>query len=113
MERMFYDMQTTTAPQAQQPALDGLLADLTSVTDRLVTAVCATGADQVRMATAGAVLAATDRLTAGVVEVLARVSHRGVIADEGITAGTWLRTFGDRTVADERMLRHAAAGTPG
>jgi hypothetical protein len=67
---------------------------------------CVTGAG------AGAVLA-TDRLTAGVVEVLARVSHRGVIADEGITAGTWLRTFGDRTVADERMLRHAAAGTPG
>jgi Domain of unknown function (DUF222) len=65
-------------------------------------------AGEVRMAVAGAVLSATDRLTAGVVEVLARVSHHGVIADEGLTSGTWLRTFGDRTVADERMLANTA-----
>jgi hypothetical protein len=96
-------MQTTIAPPQ---ALDGILTDLAGVTDRLVAAVCAGG--EVRMATAGAVLAATDRLTAGVVEVLSNVSHRGVIADEGITAGTWLRTFGDRTVADERMLANTA-----
>jgi hypothetical protein len=62
-------------------ALDGLLVDLAVVTDRLVTALCSAEEGDVRMATTGALLAATDRLTAGVVEVLSKVSHRGVIAE--------------------------------
>jgi hypothetical protein len=102
-------MQKTTETLQEQPtAMTGILADLAAVTDRLVAAVCSAGDGDVRMATAGAVLAATDRLTAGVVEVLSRVSHRGVMADEGLTTGTWLMTLGQRTVADERMLAATA-----
>jgi hypothetical protein len=94
-------METTTArPAATAPATDpaqdaitSVLADLAAVADRVVTAVTAADSGQVRMATAGSILASTDRLTAGVVAVLSSVSHRGVIADEGISAEAWLRTF--------------------
>jgi hypothetical protein len=97
-------MTTTTAPPQTAPALNQILVELAGVTDRLMTAVCAASESDVRMATAGAVLAATDRLTASAVEVLSKVSHRGVIDDEGLSTSTWLMTFGQRTVADERML---------
>ena len=56
------------------------------------------------MATAGSILASTDRLTAAVVDVLSQVTHRGVIADEGVSVGAWLRTFAARTSSDEKML---------
>jgi chemotaxis regulatin CheY-phosphate phosphatase CheZ len=81
-------MQNTaeTPDEHRQPTSD-LVKELTALTRRLVAGVCAAEPDRVGMATAGAVLAATDRLTAAVVEVLARVSHRGVIADEGLSAG--------------------------
>ena len=94
---------TETRDEHRQPTSDPV-KDLAAATQRLVAGVCAAEPDRVGIATAGAVLAATDRLTAAVVEVLARVSHRGVIADEGLSAGAWLRTFAARTVADERML---------
>ena len=94
---------TETLNEHRQPTSD-LVKQLVALTQRLVAGVYAADPDEVGMATAGAVLAATDRLTAAVVEVLARVSHRGVIADEGLSAGAWLRTFAAGTVADERML---------
>ena len=98
---------TTETADAQQQHANDLVKDLAAVTHRLVAGACAAEPDRVGMATAGAVLAATDRLTAAAAEVLARVSHRGVIADEGLSAGAWLRTFAARTVADEKMLANA------
>jgi hypothetical protein len=108
---------TATAPTATDPTdtpdVAALLARLAQVTDQLATTIhthttnhgSAGGAGGgVGMPTAGAILAATDRLTGTVIAVLSSVSHRGVIADEGIAAAAWLRTFAARTVADERML---------
>jgi hypothetical protein len=41
---------------------------------------------------------------AAVIGLLGRTTHRGVIAEEGVTTNTWLRVFAARTVGDERML---------
>src|SRR5918995_5905488 len=91
-----------------------LLARLTQVTDQLAATIHTHttndsdsdggGVVRVGMPTAGAILTATDPLTATVITVLSSLSHRGVIADEGISAEAWLRTFAARTAADERML---------
>jgi hypothetical protein len=51
---------------------------------------------------------AADRVTAVALEVLMSVTHRGVIADEGVTTGTYRRMRADRAIADERMLGNAA-----
>jgi hypothetical protein len=102
-------MQTTTeTSDTHRQAITDLTATLAATAERLVTNITAADPDTVGMATAGAMLAATDRLTAAAVEVLARVSHRGVIADEGLSTGAWLRTFAARTTADERMLTNTA-----
>jgi hypothetical protein len=116
--------ETTTATATAPTATDSgetdtgaadvttLLARLAQVTDQLATTIptnCdSDGGAGVGMRTAGAILAATDRLTATVITVLGSLSHRGVIADEGITAAAWLRTFAARTAADERMLANTA-----
>jgi hypothetical protein len=92
----------TTRHQTTQDPVTGLLAELTAVTDQLLAAV--SDAEQARMATAGSALAASDRLMAAVVQMLSRVTHRGVIADEGVSVGAWLRTFAGRTSGDEKML---------
>lgn len=53
---------------------------------------------------AAAILSATDRLMAAVVGLLSHTTHRGIIAEEGVTTSTWLRVFAARTVGDEKML---------
>jgi hypothetical protein len=94
----------TTRHETAAEAVTQVLADLAAVTDRLLGVVTAASPDAVGMATAGSILASTDRLTAATVQVLSGVTQRGVMADEGLSVGAWLRAFADRTVADERML---------
>jgi hypothetical protein len=94
-------METTRHHTTHDP-VTGALAELAAVTERVAAAVADGG--RARMATAGSLLAATDRLTAVVIGVLSRVTHRGVIADEGLSVGAWLRTFAGRTTGDEKML---------
>src|SRR5919106_2651715 len=103
-------MTTITAPQTtREAATDQTLAALTAATDQLISTVGQTGtADGPRMPVAGDILRVISRLTAAAVAVLASVTHRGVIADEGMTMGAWLRSFAGCTYADERMLDSAA-----
>jgi hypothetical protein len=60
--------------------------------------------DAEAMAAVGAALGAADDLAAAVIALLGQTTHRGVVAEEGVTISTWLRVFGRRTSGDERML---------
>jgi hypothetical protein len=110
IERMFYGMTTITAPERQAAAIDRIIADLAAATDQLIFAVRreTAGDGGPGLPVAGEVLRVTSRLTAAAVTALSSVTHRGVIADEGLTIGSWLRSFAGCTYADERMLDNAA-----
>src|SRR5690606_13719969 len=102
-------MQTTATPpqtDRRDPAavIAGLVERLGAVTDALSTAVAAASPGEVGMPAAGAVLAVSDRLVCAVVDLLGLVTRRGVIATEGLSIESWLRTLAGRTVADEKML---------
>jgi hypothetical protein len=102
----------TTGGAGGVAAVPRLLRDLAEATDRVIAGICAAVDDsaggRVGMPVAGDLLGIADRVTAAALEVLMSVTHRGVIADEGVTAGTYLRMHADRTIADERMLGNAA-----
>jgi hypothetical protein len=101
-----------TAEAGGPAAVCRSLRDLADATDRVLAAICAaiddTDGGRVGMPVAGDLLGTADRVTAAALEVLMSVSYRGVLADEGVTTGTYLRMHADRTIADEKMLGNAA-----
>lgn len=98
-------MQITTALRATAAGgtADGV-RDVVTRIDHELTALLADpdvcgGAD---IAAVADLLRTADRVKAAAVTLLGSVSHRGVLADEGLTPGTYLRIHGGRTAAEER-----------